>query len=275
MRPADRVHVGALEVSPLCLGAVADPATVERAFSAGINFFFISSDLHWPMYRHTREGLHRLLAAGTPRDELVIATASYVAQRDFAGASFDDIRHHEPGLGRIDVLVAGGVYMDDFLARRAVLEAARDRGDTGAHTLGASFHDRAAARLAIVHELVDIAFVRYNALHPGARSDLFPGIPAGTGTPAYVFNATRGWVADGDTEGLLPDEDYWRPTITDHYRFAISTPGVAGILCAPATPGELDEALEALAEGPLDVESQDHMIELAQLAARAAQRQPK
>jgi len=47
-RPADRLPLGTsgLEVSPICIGMVEDPRTIPAAFEAGINFFFVTADMH-------------------------------------------------------------------------------------------------------------------------------------------------------------------------------------------------------------------------------------
>ncbi len=54
-RLTDRVVLGdSLLVSPICLGAVARPDVVLAAWEAGINFFFLTADMHWPMYEPLR-----------------------------------------------------------------------------------------------------------------------------------------------------------------------------------------------------------------------------
>src|SRR6185436_586633 len=71
----DRLPLGGsgLEVSPCSLGLTGDPATVPAAFEAGINFFFLTADMHWPIYEPTRRGL-KLLLEGRPgvRDAIVV-----------------------------------------------------------------------------------------------------------------------------------------------------------------------------------------------------------
>ena len=58
-RFSDRLALGkrGLAVSPFCLGLVEDPATISAAFDAGINFFFLTADMHWPLYEASRRGL--------------------------------------------------------------------------------------------------------------------------------------------------------------------------------------------------------------------------
>ena len=55
-RFTDRLALGGqgLAVSPFCVGMVALPETIGAAFDAGINFFFVSADMHWPLYEATR-----------------------------------------------------------------------------------------------------------------------------------------------------------------------------------------------------------------------------
>ena len=62
-RFTDRLPLGdqGLAVSPFCLGMVREAVTVCAAFDAGINFFFLSTDLHWPLYENARRGLRQLL----------------------------------------------------------------------------------------------------------------------------------------------------------------------------------------------------------------------
>ena len=73
-KTTDRYALGAsgLKVSPLCLGITAQE-TVRSAFDAGINFFFISNDLHWSLYAPLMAGVNNLLASGIHRDDIVIA----------------------------------------------------------------------------------------------------------------------------------------------------------------------------------------------------------
>ena len=72
-RLTDRLVLGeGLEVSPVCLGMVDDPKTVAAAYEAGINFFFVTADMHWPLYSPLREGLKRLLKQKRVRERIVV-----------------------------------------------------------------------------------------------------------------------------------------------------------------------------------------------------------
>jgi len=73
-KPTDRLPLGksGLLGSPFCLGITASPDTVVAAYEAGINFFFITADLHWPLYDGVRKDLANILDGNkSRRDELV------------------------------------------------------------------------------------------------------------------------------------------------------------------------------------------------------------
>src|ERR1700730_6192495 len=96
-------HTGLL-VSPFCLGLVYSDETACAAFDVGINFFFLSADLHWPAYEVARRGLEKLLARGQGiRDQIVVAIASYVTQPEFCGIALSEGLHAVSGLNPIDV----------------------------------------------------------------------------------------------------------------------------------------------------------------------------
>ena len=71
----DRYPLGnGLEISPFCLGLVGDEDVVPAAFEAGINFFFISADMHWPVYEQTRRGLDMIKRIAAQGIGVVIIT---------------------------------------------------------------------------------------------------------------------------------------------------------------------------------------------------------
>src|SRR5262245_1480387 len=133
-RLSDRLPLGpvGLRVSPFCLGMVVERATVPAAFDAGVNFFFVTADMHWPLYENTRRGLVDLLARRSSiRDDMVVAGVCYPTQPEFCSAPFQELVESVPGLKGLDLLVAGGVYGGEFRARRAVFEEHRQSGFLG------------------------------------------------------------------------------------------------------------------------------------------------
>jgi hypothetical protein len=256
-RLTDRVSLGELLVSPFCIGMVDHSDTIGAAFDAGINFFFVSADMHWPRYEATRRGLAQLLTR-VPRAELVVAAAAYVTQPEFCTTPFREVVDAVPRLQRLDVLVAGGAYASDLGARLPIYRRHREQRFAGSTALGISFHDRPAAAAAIGAGEIDIAFIRYNPAHPGAQRDVFPLLPPVRHTRVFGFTSTAAHHAFSDL-----GDDIWIPDITDHYRFALSRVGLDGLLCSPTQPSHIADLAAAMASGPLSLEEEDHMIELA------------
>lgn len=255
-----------LYVSPLCLGITADENTVLTAWDLGVNFFFLSADLHWPLYEHTRRGLTRLFAERPgSRTDAVVAVVSYLSEPLFRALQFHEVTSAVRGLGHVDLLLAGAVSGDhDCGPRLAALAAARAGGHLGARSIGATFHSRPHALYCLASRALDIGFIRYNPRHPGAQRDVFPYLPSLGSTPLFGFKSTMFHVPTDFLERV--SLTHWRPAITDHYRFALSAPRMQGILASPMTPTELIQIGDALAAGALLPEEQDYMIRLAALA---------
>lgn len=262
---ADRLPLGdtGLEVSPFCLGMVASEETVGAAFDAGINFFFISGDLHWPLYESARRGLAALLARGPAvRDQVVVGIVSYLTQPDLAFGPLVEAIDAVPGLGRIDVAIAGGAHSDDYVARSGRFRQLRRAGLLGIRAAGMSFHRRTAALDAINRQLVDLAFVRYNPVHRGARTELLPHVAAGWSTLLYTFKSTAPYAGPAAYARLGLEDGAWRPTITDYYRFVLTRPEVNGVLCSLNRPEEVTALARAMEQGPLDEEQEGYLMEL-------------
>lgn len=261
-RFADRVRLGdSLMVSPFCLGMTDDWKLIPAAFDMGINFFFVTTDMHWPAYEANRKGLKALLARGKRiRDEIAIAGTCYLTQLEFTIEPFRELVASIPRMGHVDVLVAGGVYGADLLARTGALRSAavQVRG----RAVGASFHDRQAALAACNHNITDLCYVRYNPRHLGARSDLFPQLRTPR-APLFNFKSTLGYVSHERLRALKVDPDFWYPTITDYYRYALSPPEMDGVLFSVNRPQHLIALERALAAGGLTDEEQAHLDELA------------
>jgi hypothetical protein len=279
----DRLPLGTsgLEVSPICQGMTWEPRTVPAAFEAGINFFFVTADMHWPLYEGLRRGLRDLLD-GNPaaRDSIVVGVVAYVTQPEFTYAPFLEVLEEISPLQRIDLLIAGGAYGHEIGDRIEVYKARRDSGLAGARAIGTTFHDREAVLDVLHRGGLDIAYVRYNPGHSRARTDLFQHVKSraeGRTTLLYNFKSTSSSIKD-EAEyaalGLAPDD--WRPHITDYYRFALTEPALDGILCSLPGKRGVRELSDALARGPLDDEAQQYLMRLSELKRRrdSAPQQP-
>lgn len=269
----ERIALGSLRASRFCLGIVDDPRAVPAAFDAGVNFFFFTADMHWPLYEAHRKGLEMLLARRKSiREEIVVAVVSYVTQPEFCFAPFDEAIREVKGLGRADVSVIGGSYAADFFTRLGRYKTHAGGSITGGtRALGASFHDRLAAADALSHDLVDVGFCRYNAAHRGAEREIFPKLDGkGRRSRLYGFTSTRGFLGKRRLDELGLDAEKWRPTITDHYRFALAPRAVDGLLCALRTPRQVQELADALARGPLSRDEIEYIRDLADIDAGRA-----
>jgi hypothetical protein len=244
---------------------VTTPETIGAAYDAGINFFFLSADMHWPLYDASRRGIEQLLARGGGiREQIVIAAASYATQNEFCHAPFLELVEFTRGLERIDVLVAGGSYAPEIDRRAAVYAESRTRAFAGARAIGASFHDRPAAAAHACAGVFDVCFSRYSPCHPGAEKDLFPHVSERRAL-LYNFNSTFGHVPPKRCDELGLGPELWRPDITDYYRFALTPGEVDGFLCSPHIPAHLEALARAIDRGPLDEEECQYLRSLSLL----------
>ena len=268
----DRFALGdsGLEVSPCCLGMVADAAIIPAAFEAGINFFFITADMHWPLYQATRAGLYELLRDRPEvRDQIVVGVVSYVTQAEFGWLPFQEVVEALPGLGHVDVTIAGGSYGHEIEQRLATYAKHRAGHYLGTRATGVTFHDRPAIVPVLDKYKIDIGFVRYNPLHPGAERDVFPQI-RDDHPLLYNFKSAFGYLTEEQYATLGVGNDYRVPHITDYYRFALTQPALDGVLCSFPQVAAVRELADALAKGPLDDDDREYLLDLAELASGKA-----
>ena len=268
-----RLRIGdGLSVSPFCLGVVGDWKLIPAAFEMGINFFFVTTDMHWPAYEASRKGLRALLSSRKSiREEIAIAGVCYPTQPEFMVLPFQELVDSVPGMTRVDVLVAGGAYGADLLARVTTLRAIVER--TQASAIAASFHDRAAALAAANHNLVDLCYIRYNPVHSGARQELLPRL---TSPRSLVFNfkSMHGYISHRQLRELEIDPSLWYPEASDYYRYALSRPQMDGLLFSVTHYRQLEELRAALTKEGLSEEEEVHLDELATIFTRIASQKP-
>lgn len=265
-RPRERRRLGdsRLFVSPVCIGISGSPDTVEAAYEAGVNFFFLTADLHWPLYDATRRGLANILASGRAnRDDIVVAVCSYLDQPLFSALQFHEVIDSIPGLKRVDVAIAGGVaHPPSYYARLPSLQAGKMFAHRGLSAMGASFHDRQCALAVHNSNQLDIVYIRCNTAHPGARADLFPYLRRDRIGLTYNFKSlmyrvTQKELTRAGLHGIEP------PPAGDYYRFVLSSPELDGILCAPHSPGEVEDLVMALEKPPLSVQEEEYLLWLS------------
>lgn len=274
LRPAlpkvsDRLELGrsGLRVSPICLGMTSSPDVVITAYEEGVNFFFVSGDLHWPMYDGIRKGLAKLLeGTKTRRQEIVVGAVSYLDNPLFSVLQFNEIIAEVPGLQYVDLIIAGAVSSDQsFYSRLDSMVRAKAVEQHGARAIGATFHQRSLALAADYYDLLDISYIRYNSAHPGARTDLFPYFrPNRTGL-VFNFKSIMSSVTKDMFDALRLPYPPWIPEPCDYYRFVLSRNAIDGILCSPMQPAEVRQLAQALGKAPLSYEEEEYMIWLSSL----------
>jgi len=236
---------------------------IHRALDAGINFLFC--------YGWDRQMI-RVIREMSParRRQCVIATGAY----NFLWGRQDLRRTLEKRLRQlrtdyIDVFLFLGV-MKPAQFPPALREELRNlKQDGRVRAVGMSCHNRRfAGQLAAAREL-DVLMVRYNAAHRGAEEEVFPH--AGSDGPVIVgYTATcwkrllrrpKGWPRNGPV-----------PDAAMCYRFVLSHPAVHVCLTAPSNPGQLEENLRALEQGPLTEEEMAFMREFGEAVHRRGAR---
>jgi aryl-alcohol dehydrogenase-like predicted oxidoreductase len=104
------------------------------------------------------------------------------------------------------------------------------------------------------NSLVDVYMIRYNAVHTGAETDIFPHLPADDQRcPGITIYTATCWKKLLKPSKMPPGE---KPmTAAECYRFVLSSPKVDLTLFAPNSEQQMLEGLKALEQGPLsDVE---------------------
>ena len=236
-----------LEVSPLGVsGGYGVPASaLLRAWDRGVNYFYHGSRRRDGMSTAIRE----IVAAGE-RDRLVVVLQSYSRIPSLL-ESFLRRGLRDLGIDHADVLLLGWFNRPPGPRIMDRVEALRE-GGLFRH-LAVSAHRRPVFGSYAADRLFDILHVRYNAAHTGAESDVFPLL--GEGRPGtVVYTATR-WGSLLKASKMPPGEAPLRGR--DAYRFVLTHPSVDVCMTGPASAAEMDEALAALVEGPMDEEEEE------------------
>ena len=263
----DRLRLGrsAFEVSPICLGMVPDPEMVVAAFDMGVNFFFLSADLHWSLYEGVRRGLELLMERrSSARAELVVAVASYLEQPLFQYLQLQEVLESVRNLRRIDLALAGAVSGPESLAARLPsLAKAKVNRLHGVRAIGASHHHRPTALAAINQDVMDLHFIRLNTGHPGARTEILPKLRQDRAGLVFSFTSMMGRVPESRIPELGLPAGTSLPEPTDYYRYVLSHAGIDGMLCAPRSLRELEALHNCLQATPLSGEQMANMEELS------------
>lgn len=271
-----------LQVSPIGIGGgwSIENQDALYAFERGINYFFFSSDLHHFAYRKSAAALRALCGIGSRvREKVVLATVSYVNDPEKLPAILLD-QFSELGIDYIDVfhwgwitdkvdcdgLIAaantlqsgGSIALQYRTTQAAMLRAHAQQVNADllkrglVRYVGASFHSRQAARRSM--DKLDVLMLRYNMGHPGAEQDVFAHLSGNKNQdPGIVaFNVAHANTHNFSVSPAGYPRDRYVPTVPDCYRFALSHPSVDIVLAGLNNRQQIDQALAAMEQGPLD-----------------------
>jgi predicted aldo/keto reductase-like oxidoreductase len=224
---------------------------LERAFERGVNYIYWGS-------RRTASfgaGLKRLRKK---RDKFMLVIQTYARFGGLVNWSLDRALR-SLSYDYVDVLLLG--LWNKPVSRR-VLDVARDLKRRGlTRFLAVSTHHRTLVPKFAVGSDFDIVHFRYNAAHIGAEQDIFPLLPSVNCPGMVAFTATSWGQLIGKSKipalfsGAFPIPKNERvPTATDCYRFVLSRPEVDVCMTGPSDQAHTDEALDALARGPMTEE---------------------
>ena len=232
---ATGLHVGRLGVA----ASYGVPArAVEQAFERGVNY------LYWGSRRTSGFG-QAIRNLSPQRDRLVLVIQSYSRIAALVGPSLERALR-DVKLDYADILLLG--LWNRPVAER-IFDAARKLKDRGlVRFLALSSHDRPLLGQLAAARTFDVLHFRYNAIHPGAESDIFPHIPA-LDRPGLVAYTATSWKQLLSSRKLATGEKV--PAAADCYRFVLSRPEVDVCMTGPSNTAQMEEALRALDQGPM------------------------
>jgi aryl-alcohol dehydrogenase-like predicted oxidoreductase len=256
--------VAGIPASRLALAAhpEQDPRCIQRAFQAGVNFFFF----YGPGHARFIAGLAPLVRKH--RQEIIVATGSGGRQRRSLLAARRKIVA-ALGAETIDVFFAEYVNPADddrtiFGEEGVLAQLQQWKAEGWIRYVGATTHDRNLARRLVEDPRVDLLMHRFNMAHRKAAREVFPAAVASE-TPIVAFTATR-WGS------LLEKNPMWPhppPTAADCYRYCLAQPAVRLVLCAPRSLAELEANLPVMRSRPMTPRQQARWERFGDLVMRS------
>jgi aryl-alcohol dehydrogenase-like predicted oxidoreductase len=256
MQATDRIALGrtGLQVSRLGIGSsfTGDSRFIEEAVDQGINY------LYWGSIRRPAFGRAMRNVARSNRDGVVLTVQSYSRVGALMAPSIE-IALRRAGVEYFDFLLLGMWNAPPWEGIVAAALRLREQGKV--RHLMLSTHNRPSLqkhfrRFEAAESPFDAFMLRYNAVHRGAETDVFPHLPAADPPGVVAYTATR-WGHLVDPKKMPPGET--PPPARDCYRFALSHPAVSLVLSGPANREQMQEAIAALRAGPLTADEMARM----------------
>jgi hypothetical protein len=265
-----------LAVGPVCLGAVGSANVIRAAYDAGINFFSIAVDMHWPLYEPVRRGLADLLRdKPSARDEIVVMGIAYSSNPSFCHAPFAELLQAEPSLQRLDVSAMGAVGDLDLLIRWNEHAKHRAGSVPGVRAIAGMLEGHVCPRVAVNFGLVDLAFVATRPSLHHAREErrrMFKDPPP---VPIFAMGTLLDTPSNARLDELGIGADKWRPTRFDYIRYALSFEPFTGVFTELGNERSVETLITALEKGPLDEEEIQYLEDLSDLDLGMAEMAPR
>ena len=247
----ERLEIGntGLTSSRLGIGSTFDASTavIEDAFDRGINY------LYWGTVRQPDFARAMVNLSKNHRDELILTVQSYSQDPSSIEGEVEDALK-TAGIENFDFLLLGN--RNSALSEEYVelFERMRDRGLVRYMSL--SSHNRPFLPSLIEdyeqeQSPLELLMLRYNPVHRGAETDVFPYVPKEKRPTIATYTSTR-WGHLLDANKMPPGEAPL--TASDCYRYALSNPAVDMVIAGPANGDQMDEAISALEAGPIETE---------------------
>jgi aryl-alcohol dehydrogenase-like predicted oxidoreductase len=211
---------------------------VEWAFERGANY------LYWGTFR-TKSFAQALRNLRPQRDRMALVVQSYVPVAALLTRSF------ERALARVGYDHADAILLGMWNRRVSpgILDACRKLKDRQlVRHIVVSTHKRKLVPELAKDPNVGAFHVRYNAVHTGAETDVFPLLPA-EGRPGIVSFTATSWRQLLGHRRIPKTERV--PTAGDCYRFVLSNPAVDVCMTGLSSMAQTQEAFAAVDKGPL------------------------
>jgi predicted aldo/keto reductase-like oxidoreductase len=211
---------------------------IEEAFERGCNY------MTWGTFikgfsPHMRDALRNIQAKGE-RDRLVLSMFSY-AHQSFVTEHFLFKGLKSAGMDYADILVLGGFSKPP--SPRVMDGALRLKEKGVIRFLGLSSHNRKIFPVIQKDEIFDVFHLRYNAVHRGAETEIFPSLPAANRPGVVNFTSTATGKLLNQKKMPLGED---APTAVDCYRFVLANPAIDVCMNGARTLDEMRQNLKIL-----------------------------